>query len=323
MTLQAESILNMKLRSLRKLEEMEIRQEMDRLKSEEEELQGVISSEDALKRYLVKLLKDIVKKFPDQGLLERKTMIEHSLPDVKFDVEDFVQKEKISLTLSKQGWIRAFKGHDLNEKIKYRDGDSKSFIIECTTLDKILFFSSIGKVYCMYMKDLELAKVGSTNTGDPLRLVFDLEGSKEKIISVVKYGDSDKYILASTDGYGFVTCAQNLISQTRKGKQILNVQAPNSMIACELVRGNMVGSLGENRRLIIFKIEELPSLKRGKGIIIQRFKQGKLKSIRTFEEIEGLTWKINKRSYSLENPKLYFAKRGAMGRIALTKLWIK
>lgn len=116
---------------------------------------------------------------------------------------------------------------------------------------------------------------------------------------------------------------ESLLSQTRKGKQILNVKAPNSMVVCEKVHGNMVASLGENRRLVIFNINELPNLKRGKGVIIQRFKQGGLKDIKTFDENNGLKWHTGKRTQHLENEKFYFAKRGALGKIALTKLWAK
>lgn len=320
---QAESILNMRLRALRKLEEMVIKKEMEALQVEEEELQSILSSEDSIKKYLVKNIKEVLKKFPDKDLLKRRTQIELQVPDVKFEERDFVERENITVTLSKKGWIRAVRGHEIEDKIKYKEGDAKCFEIETTNLNKVLLFCANGKIYCLNCADIAITKSNSVAAGDPLKLIFDFDSGNEKIIDVKVFDEQDKYILASSDGYGFVVEAKHLLSQTRKGKQILNVKAPSSMVICEKVHGNMVASLGENRRLAIFNIDELPNLKRGKGVIIQRFKQGGLKGIKTFDGADGLKWRAGKRMQHLENAKLYFAKRGSLGKIALTKLWIK
>jgi len=313
---QAESILNMRLRSLRKLEEVAIRAELSDLQAERKELEGLLSIDEELTTFLVKELREAMKKFPDKEVLKRRTVIDKDAKVIEFNEQQFTPKENITIMISKQGWVKAQKGHGL-ENLKYKQGDSAQFELEGNTADKLIFFSDAGKAYCINASEIASGK----GDGDPLKLLFSLD-LKEKIINAFVLKEEDRYIIASSDGYGFVIDAEAMVSQTKNGKQILNVKEPNNAMFCERVIGDTVAAVGENRRLIIFPVSELPELRRGKGVIIQRFKQGKLKGLKSFELDSGLSWRKSKRSRSLDNLKLYEAKRGSQGKIVLTKLWV-
>ncbi|MDA0763513.1 MAG: DNA topoisomerase IV subunit A [Proteobacteria bacterium] len=308
--IQANAILDMRLRSLRKLEEIELKKELTTLQIELENLNGILNDTDKQWNIISHEIKSLKKDFGD--LVNRRTSIE-DIPEVDdFNENHFVLKEPITIILSEQGWVRFQKSHiDKDVELKYREGDKELFIVHALSTDKIIFFADNGRVFSVPANKLPSGR----GFGEPISLTIDLK-SENKIISCFPYFDGN-VMIASTNGYGFKLNSANLIAQTKTGKQILIVKGEVKAKACKEITGDTVAIVGNNRKLIVFPIDDLPVLNKGKGVILQRYKDGTLSDFTSFNKNEGLSWKMNGGRKRVETDLLTWeGKRGGAGKLA-------
>jgi topoisomerase-4 subunit A len=285
---QADAILNMRLRNLRKLEEMEIRQEDKDLRAERKALKDLIGSEKDQWKRIAEEIRTIRDKFgPKTPLGKRRTGFaqapEHDIAAIE---EALVEREPITVVVSEKGWIRALKGTvtDL-AGIAFKADDQLKFVFAAETTSKCLVLATNGRFYT-----LDAAKLpGGRGHGEPIRLFIDLE-QEDDVVAVFRYQGGRKFLVASQQGVGFVVPEDECLGNTRKGKQVLNVKAPDRARAVTPVDGELVASIGENRKMVIFPIEQVPDMTRGRGVRLQRFKDGGLSDIKTFKGQAGLTW---------------------------------
>lgn len=319
---QAEAILNMRLRSLRKLEELELRQEHKQLSEEKGRLEALLSSDKRLWGEIAKQVESLKKVYP---LFEADGTTPHALgarrtifgaapaADVADINEAFIEREPITVILSEKGWIRAPKGHNaaIDEK-GFKAGDRLKLSFNCETTDKLLMLTTGGKVYTLGADKLP----GGRGQGEPVRLMVDIEEGQD-IVALFVYRAGAKRIIASSNGYGFIIGEDDLIANTRKGKQILNVSAPDEarlIVPCE---GDRVAIIGQNRKLLVFPMSQLAEMTRGKGVRLQRYKDGDISDIKTFYAADGLTWTDSSgRTYAKPSEDLtdWLADRGTAGR---------
>jgi topoisomerase-4 subunit A len=285
---QADAILNMRLRNLRKLEEMEIRGEEKSLAAEKKELQGLLASETEQWKTVAAQIKEVRTKFgPKTKIGKRRTDFaqapEH---DVAAMEEAMVEREPVTIVVSKKGWIRALKGTvtDLSG-VAFKADDALKFAFPAETTSKVLVFATNGRFYTLDAGKLP----GGRGHGEPIRLFVDMEQEAD-IVSAFRFQGGRKFLLGSHSGRGFVVPEDDCVANTRKGKQVLNVDAPDEACAIAPLEGEFVAAIGENRKILIFPLEQLPEMGRGRGVRFQRFKDGGLSDVKTFKGAEGLTW---------------------------------
>ncbi|MDX1949065.1 MAG: DNA topoisomerase IV subunit A [Rickettsiales bacterium] len=311
---QAEAILNMRLRSLRKLEEIEIKSENKALKEEKSRLEEILKNPDEQKKEIANNIKEIKKLFSNKTELgKRRTQVTHKLlANNVISIEAFVEKEPVTIVLSKLNWIRSFKGHNLDtSSVKYKEGDEEGLIIKAQTTDKIMFFSSFGKSFTLNADKIP----GGKGFGDPLSLLLDI-APEEEIIAKFAYDETAKYILASKTGKGFVVEAPDLIASTKSGKQIMNLKEKDKVIICKKITANHIATIGENRKIIIFPLEQIPAMKRGQGVGLQKFKDGGLSDLTFVDLSVGLEYYKGERRFVVENFKYWLANRADAGKLA-------
>jgi topoisomerase-4 subunit A len=311
---QAEAILNMRLRSLRKLEEMEIGRERDALLKERDELTKLIESPARQRTRLKRDLTALRDKFGD----ERRTRIEEASAAREIDWTAMIEKEPITVILSQRGWIRAMKGHLALEQVadlKWREGDEPFIHFHAQTTDRLALFASNGRVYTLAGDKLPSAR----GFGEPVRLFIDLDADVD-IVQLLVVRPDMKLLLASSDGKGFVTSGEGTLAETRKGKQLVNVR-PGAQLA--VVRAipegaDAVAAIGENRKMLVFPLSELPELGRGQGVTLQRYRDGGLSDAIAFPLAQGLSWALGGESGRVRTEtdlSAWRAARGAAGRM--------
>jgi topoisomerase-4 subunit A len=311
---QAEAILNMRLRSLRKLEEMEIGRERDALLKERDELTKLIESPARQRTRLKRDLTALRDKFGD----ERRTRIEEASAAREIDWTAMIEKEPITVILSQRGWIRAMKGHLALEQVadlKWREGDEPFIHFHAQTTDRLALFASNGRVYTLAGDKLPSAR----GFGEPVRLFIDLDADVD-IVQLLVVRPDMKLLLASSDGKGFVTSGEGTLAETRKGKQLVNVR-PGAQLA--VVRAipegaDAVAAIGENRKMLVFPLSELPELGRGLGVTLQRYRDGGLSDAIAFLLAQGLSWALGGESGRVRTEtdlSAWRAARGAAGRM--------
>ena len=309
---QANSILNMRLRSLRKLEELKIKEEYDSLKIEKSILGKLIKSEDIQWKEVSKEIKEIKKDFSKKtDLGKRRTKINYNAEILDIDLNFSEPAEPITVVLSKEGWIKTLKGldHDVAE-IKFKDGDDLLFIHETMSDEKLLIFSSNGKFYTIDASQLPSGR----GYGDPLKLLIDLQDD-DKIISLYSFSQAGELVIASKFGYGFIVSFEDLISNRKAGKQILNLSSDDEAISSDYLKGTNIAVIGENKKMLLFNQEELPRMSKGKGVRLQKYKEGNLKSIISFNYSEGLNIVDNNgRNRNFDDIDNWFGKRGQAGK---------
>ena len=314
---QAEAILNMRLRNLRKLEEIEIRAEDKALRTEKKELQKVLGSESEQWKLIAGQIKEVRAAFgPKTALGKRRTQFaeapEHDLAAIE---EALVEREPITVVVSEKGWIRALRGHvaDL-AGVAFKADDALKFAFPAETTSKCLVFATNGRFYT-----LDAAKLpGGRGHGEPVRLFIDLEQESD-LISVEPFKGGRKFLVAAHDGRGFIVPEDECLANTRKGKQILNVKMPNEARALTPIEGELVAVVGENRKTVIFPLDQVPEMTRGRGVRLQRYKDGGLSDVKTFQAGEGLTWIDSAgRSFTLTLKELadWRGNRADAGRLA-------
>ena len=287
--IQADSILNMRLRNLRKLEEMEIRGEDKDLRNELKGIKAVLASEDEQWKKVGEQVKKVRELFgPKTPLGKRRTQFadapEHDLAAIE---EALVEREPITVVVSEKGWVRTLKGHveDLSN-LSFKTDDKLGFAFFAESTSKLLALATNGRFYTLDAQKLP----GGRGHGDPIRMYIDLEGDAN-IVSLFVNTGGRKFLIASHDGQGFVVNEDDCVGNTRKGKQVLNVSAPNEAAALTRVDGDTVAVIGENRKMLVFPLDQVPEMARGKGVRLQRYKDGGLSDITTFTAKDGLTWK--------------------------------
>lgn len=310
---QVEAILNMRLRSLRRLEEVEIKTEHDKLSAEKADLQAILDSEERRWSVISDEIKEIKKKFGQATPLgKRRTRMGDAPQNVHIAIEAFVEKEPITILCSKMGWIRALKGHadDLSDA-KYKEGDEEGFVIKAKTTDKLLVFASDGKFFTIACDKIPKGK----GHGEPLRLIVDL-ANDEDVVDMFVHEPARKLLLASSIGKGFIVNEDDVVAQTRGGRQVLNVPPKHTATVCRSITGDKVAVIGQNRKLLVFDIAEIPEMKRGQGVTLQKYKNGNLSDLKIFKGEEGLSWPQGESRTRTENDLTYWlGRRGSVGKI--------
>ncbi|PIT69305.1 DNA topoisomerase IV subunit A [Bartonella tribocorum] len=285
---QAEAILNMRLRSLRKLEEFEIRKEFETLKAEKEKLQNLLDSPIKQWKIISEEIKKVRNTFGPETLLgKRRTTFEEAPRRDLDDIQQaMIEKEPVTVVISEKGWMRALKGHLSDYKaLSFKEGDSLKLAFPAFTTDKIVLISTGGKFFTIGANSLP----GGRGHGEPIRLLVDMDDEHDVLTAFVHHAE-EKLLLVSSYGNGFIVPAAEVIANTRKGKQVMNVKSPDKVKLCVPVNGDYVAVVGENRKMLIFSIEQIPEMNRGKGVRLQRYKEGGIVDAKTFNLSEGLSW---------------------------------
>ena len=314
---QAEAILNMRLRSLRKLEEMELRKERDELLAEQEELQKLLDSparqRTRLKRDLNALRKDYAE---DTVLGRRRTTIAEAAPTREFSMDAMIEKEPVTVILSAKGWIRAAKGHvPLDGDFKFKEGDGPAFALHCQTTDKLLVAVDNGRFYTLGADKLP----GARGFGEPIRTMVDID-PEAQIVSVTVYKPKGQLLLAANTGRGFAAEMDELLAETRKGRGVVSTKPGVKLAVVREIAAehDHVAVIGENRKLVIFALSEVPLLAKGQGVTLQRYKDGEMADVITLKLEDGLSWAMGGESgrTRVEKDLLpWKVARGAAGRL--------
>ncbi len=305
---QANAILDMRLRSLRRLEEEVLRTERDSLLAEQKNLKHLLRDEEeqweAVSAQVKSMRADFLKT--DQ----RRTTLSDA-PTVDIDVTELlIEKEPITVICSEKGWVRAMKGHlDLNAQFKFKDGDGARFALHAETTDKLLVFAENGRFYTLGCDKLPKGR----GFGEPLSLMMDVPADVS-LVNIIKVRKG-KLLVASDKGHGLIVDIGSALAQTRSGKQVLNLPLGARAVACCPVVGDHAAVVGQNRRLLIFPLNEIPEMTRGKGVILQRFKDGTLADVKTFSLADGLSWKMGERTRTETDLLAWQGRRGSTGRM--------
>ena len=313
---QADAILNMRLRSLRKLEEMELKTEHSALEAEKANLLALLDSEELRWQSIatdIRALRENFGKKTDLG--ERRTDFADAPEATIIPLEAMIEKEPVTVICSRKGWIRAMKGHvAIDDKIKYKEGDEEKFSFHCQTTDKVLLFATNGRFYTLGADKLP----GGRGHGEPVRLMIDL-GNEERIVSLSVYKPGSKIILAAETGRGFVAEADKVMASTKNGKQVMNVEdgKNKATIALTIEEGHdHIAIVGQNRKLLVFPIDQMPEMTRGRGAVLQKYKDGMLGDIISFNSTDGLSWEMRGGKTRTETDLLpWTGKRGQVGRM--------
>ncbi|OZA12663.1 MAG: DNA topoisomerase IV subunit A, partial [Rhodobacterales bacterium 17-64-5] len=285
---QAEAILNMRLRSLRRLEEMELIAEKQALELERSGLATLLASDAAQWQRIGAELEDIRKAFgKDTRLGARRTTFAVAGETIEITAEAMIEREPITVICSQMGWIRSLKGHvDLTTEQKFKDGDGPRFAFHSETTDKILIIAANGRFFTLMGVNLP----GGRGMGEPVRLMVDLPNDTA-IMDLMIFRPGEKLLLASTAGDGFVVNSDEVLAQTRAGKQVLTMAEGAKTAVCRRVLGDHVAVVGENRKVLIFPLTQVPEMTKGKGVRLQKYKDGGLSDATTFTLAQGLSWK--------------------------------
>jgi topoisomerase IV subunit A len=313
---QADAILNMRLRNLRKLEEMEIRAEEKALREERIKVKALIGSTDQQWKTIAGQIKELKVTFgPKTALGKRRTGFGQAPEHDEAAIEEaMVVREPITVVVSEKGWIRALRGHvsDLSG-VTFKTDDALKFAFPTESTSKVLIFGSNGRFYTLDASKLP----GGRGHGEPVRMYFDLEQDAD-VVAAFAYQGGRKFLVASFTGNGFVVPEDEVLGTTRKGKQVLNLKGPDKAAAVTTVDGELAATIGENRKMVIFKLDQVPEMTRGRGVRLQRYKDGGLSDVATFKGADGLTWIDSAgRSFVLTLKELanWRGNRGDAGRI--------
>ncbi|AQX22934.1 MULTISPECIES: DNA topoisomerase IV subunit A [unclassified Bartonella] len=313
---QAESILNMRLRSLRKLEEFQLRKEFDSLKIEKEKLQNLLNSNIKQWKVIAEEITRVRKIFgPETFLGKRRTTFEDAPRHDENDIHQaMIEKEPVTIVISEKGWVRALKGH-LNDykTLSFKEGDGLKLAFPAFTTDKIIVISTGGKFFTISANTLP----GGRGHGEPIRILVDMNNEHD-ILTAFVHNVQGKRLLISSYGNGFIVSETDIIANTRKGKQVMNVKSLDSLKLCIPVEGDYIAIVGENRKMLIFSIEQIPEMSRGKGVRLQRYKDGGIVDAKTFTLSEGLSWQDTaERSFNRQANELveWMGTRAGTGRL--------
>ncbi|HTV88444.1 MAG TPA: DNA topoisomerase IV subunit A [Stellaceae bacterium] len=311
---QVEAILNMRLRALRRLEELALRKELDELAAEAAELDMLLAGDERQWQALAREIAATGREFGGDGDLGRRRTLIASAPEpIEIPVAALVEREPITVLLSLKGWVRAVKGHGSNAaEQKYKEGDGPLFAVPAETTDRLIVFGSNGRFYTLAADRLP----GGRGQGEPLRLMLDLPNEAE-IVAVFPHRSGEKLLVAADDGRGFLIAADEALAQTRAGKQVLTAAEGARAAVCTAVSAgdDAVAFVGDNRRMLVVDLAEVPEMARGRGVILQRYRMGGLADVRSFRLADGLSWRQSE-SRTRTEPDLtpWRGPRGGAGR---------
>ncbi len=308
--LQAEAILNMRLRSLRRLEEMEIRREHKALSKEQREVEGLLKDAARRWRKIEGELAEVRDKFGDGALGARRTVLGQVPLAVDVSADSLIEREPITVVLSDKGWIRAVKGH-LAEgaELKFKEGDKLRLLVPCQTTDRLCLFAGNGRAYTLRAGDLPRGR----GDGQPIRVLAEL--GDDDVAALFVWREGLRYLVASSASRGFVVPAADLLAEKRTGKQVLNVKPPEAALLCIPADGDHVAVIGTNRKLLVFPLHEVPELSRGSGVLLQKHRDGKLADAKVFRLAEGLTWRLGEKTRTEAGLRDWTGARGQAGRM--------
>jgi topoisomerase-4 subunit A len=308
---QVEAILDMRLRKLRKLEESLIEEEFENLIIEQKKLKSLLANKkkrwDALSSEIV----DIKKQYNDLSHLGvRRTSFGEAPGEIVIPVKEIVERQPVTIVLSEKGWIKTIRGHDVDPKsLKYKEGDKEKTLLHAKTTDQLILFATNGRFYSISVSSLPSGR----SHGEPIALMCDL-AANDSVVSALVFNPDRKLVIASDAGRGFIVPEKEVLAQTRVGKQILNLSESESGVACVPVTGDLIASVASNNKLLIFSTSELPTLNKGRGVILQRFKEGKFHGLTVFSSEDPLSGQRGKKKKILENYKDWTGKRAQSGR---------
>jgi topoisomerase-4 subunit A len=308
---QAEAILNMRLRSLRRLEEMELRTEHKSLVKERKEIQALLKDETRRWDRIADELEETRKKFGSGALGARRTELGDTPAVVEVASEAFVEREPITVILSEKGWLRAVKGHTADDtELRFKEGDRLKRLVHCQTTDRLTLFGTNGRAYTLKAADLPRGR----GDGQAVRLLAELS-NEDDIAAMFIAEEGARYLVASTAGRGFVVPAAELAAEKRTGKQVLNLKPGEEAALCALADGDHVAIIGDNRKLLVFPLDQVPEMVRGGGVILQRYKDGAMADAKVFRLADGLTWRLGEKTRTETNLRDWIGERAQAGRL--------
>jgi topoisomerase-4 subunit A len=310
--IQAEAILNMRLRSLRKLEEFELRREHADLSAERADLLGLLADEGRRWKNIAAQIAETRKKFGKTTPLgRRRTDIADAPSAAVIPLDAMVEREPVTVLCSEKGWVRAMRGHlaDTGE-VKYKEGDRERFVLHAETTDKLVIFGTNGRVYTVAVDKLPRGR----GFGEPLRLMIDLPNDAE-VVTLFRHQPGRRLLVAASNGRGFQVEEDEVIAQTRAGKQIMAMGDDAEAKLCIPVDGDSVAVVGNNRKLLVFGLDEVPVMARGQGVRLQKYTDGSLNDLKTFRMAEGLSWKIGERTRTETDMTPWKGNRAGIGRL--------
>ena len=309
---QAEAILDLRLRRLRRLEEAAIRAEHAELLALRKKLRALARSADARWKLIASEIKETREVFgPKTPLGRRRTEIAAPPAPLEVPTEAMIEREPLTVVCSEKGWLRALKGHveDAGD-VKYKEGDRARFWLPCESTDRLVLFATNGRFYTLAAGNLPRGR----GMGEPVRLIVDL-AEDDDVVALRVHRPSGRLLVAASDGRGFLVDEDNLLAQTRQGRQVLNLGAKARARACASAEGDTVAVIGDNRKLLLFPAKELPVMARGRGVVLQRYKDGGLKDAKVFPKADGLAWRSGGRVRTLTELDAWLGKRAQAGRL--------
>ncbi|MBX9699392.1 MAG: DNA topoisomerase IV subunit A [Acetobacteraceae bacterium] len=309
--MQATAILDMRLRSLRKLEEMEIRKEHRKLSAEQKSLRGLLKSETKRWEAIAGEIEAVRTQFGDGPLGKRRTETGRLLPAVLVDEAAFVEREAITVILSEKGWIRAQKGHLPSEtEYRFKEGDALKAALHAETTDRIILFATNGKAYTLKAEAIPRGR----GDGQPVRLMVDLT-NEDDILDLHVHKEGQRFLVAAADGKGFVVKGEDLLAEKRTGKQVLVLDAGKEAALCTPAEGDTVAVVGENRKLLVFPLDQVPEMARGRGVQLQSYRDGGLSDAKVFLRKEGLSWWLGEKVRTETDLSPWRGNRAGAGRM--------
>ena len=310
--LQAEAILNMRLRSLRRIEEIEIRKEHKGLTAEKKDLVGLLGDESLRWRRIAGELEETRKKFATGALGARRTVFAEAGPILEVAAEAFIEREPITVILSDKGWIRAVKGQVADPgELKFKDGDRLRLLVGCETTDRLCLFATNGRAYTLKASDLPRGR----GDGQPVRLLVEMTNGDD-VAALFLPHDEGRYLVASSAGRGFVVKAEELSAEKRTGKQVLNLRPGEEAQLCVPAEGDHVAAIGSSHKLLVFPLEQVPEMARGAGVILQKYSHGgTLSDLLVFRLADGLSWRQGERTRTETDLRTWLGERAQVGRI--------
>ena len=308
---QAEAILNMRLRSLRRLEEMELRREHATLEKEKRGLLALLGSETLRWKRVGEEVAAIREKFGSGPLGDRRTLLA-GVPDaVDISFEAAVEREPLTVVLSQKGWLRAVRGHAVDSaELKFKDGDALRLVVPCQSTDRLCLFGTNGRAYTLRAAELPRGR----GDGQPIRLLAEMTNADD-VTTLFLWQEGIRYLVATASGRGFLVEAADLLSERKAGKQVLNTRPGEEATLCVPAVGDHLATVGENRRLLVFPLEQVPVLARGSGVILQRFKDGGLKDAKVFRLADGLAWRLGDKTRTETALRDWVGERAQAGRL--------
>ena len=308
---QAEAILNMRLRSLRRLEEMEIRKEHATLSKELAGVRKLLDSEKLRWDRIATELAETRQKFGTGPLGDRRTMLGDVPAVIEVSSDAFVEREPITVILSDKGWLRAVKGHVAEgTELKFKEGDKLRLIVPCETTDRLCLFATQGRAYTLKAGDLPRGR----GDGQPVRLIAEMT-NEDDVRALFVLRDGVRYLVASTAGRGFIAKSEDLVSEKRTGKQVLNLRPGEEAAICAPVSGDHLAVIGDNKKLLVFPLAQVPELARGAGVMLQKYRDGGMRDAKVFRLADGLTWKLGEKTRTETGLRDWLGDRGQAGRL--------